>query len=143
MSVINSFAGAHAFLSNFFPSYLTIDNLIYSSVEHAYQAFKMASPEHHERVRKAGTPGKAKILGSKFPKQADWDERKESIMLWLLRVKFNEPSMKRRLLATGDAELVEGNTWNDRYWGVCKGKGQNRLGILLMQVRDELRSADK
>lgn len=47
----------------------------------------------------------------------------------------------RQFLSTGDAELVEGNTWNDTWWGVnaTTGKGKNMLGRLLMQVREELR----
>ena len=143
MSVINSFAGEHSFLSNFFPSYFVIDGVRYPTVEHAYQAFKMAKEEHHDRVVRAGTPGKAKMLGQKFPMRADWDQCKEDIMLMLLRAKFSEPTLARRLVATGDTELIEGNTHCDRYWGVYKGLGQNRLGVLLMQVREELRSEKK
>jgi hypothetical protein len=61
----------------------------------------------------------------------------------LLAQKFRlgEP-LGLRLLATGGAELIEGNTWDDRYWGVVvDGVGQNRLGQLLMQRRAELRTA--
>lgn len=38
----------------------------------------------------------------------------------------------------GDAELIEGNTWGDRIWGVCDGVGENRLGKILMRVRAEM-----
>ena len=48
-------------------------------------------------------------------------------------------SLKKRLLETGDEELIEGNTWNDTYWGVCKGVGLNKLGEILMRVREELK----
>ena len=44
-----------------------------------------------------------------------------------------------KLLATGDAQLEEGNTWGDRIWGVYQGQGDNRLGKILMKVREELR----
>jgi predicted NAD-dependent protein-ADP-ribosyltransferase YbiA (DUF1768 family) len=59
----------------------------------------------------------------------------------LLRQKFAHPELRRLLLATGDAELVEGNTWGDRFWGVCAGRGQNHLGRLLMAIRAEIRTA--
>ena len=61
------------------------------------------------------------------------------VMLKLLRLKFADPALAGRLLATGDTELVEGNHWGDRYWGVSGGIGENHLGKLLMQVRLELR----
>jgi predicted NAD-dependent protein-ADP-ribosyltransferase YbiA (DUF1768 family) len=46
--------------------------------------------------------------------------------------------MREMLLLTGDCELVEGNTWGDKFWGVCDGEGENHLGKLLMKIRAEL-----
>jgi hypothetical protein len=43
------------------------------------------------------------------------------------------------LLATGDMELIEDNDWDDTYWGVCNGAGENNLGKLLMKIRAEAR----
>ena len=61
-------------------------------------------------------------------------------MLNVVRAKFDQhPDLAQKLLETGDEELVEGNTWGDRYWGVCGGKGKNMLGKILMRVREELR----
>jgi len=60
-------------------------------------------------------------------------------MLWGVREKFKQEDLKQMLLDTGDQELVEGNTWNDTFWGVCRGEGQNNLGKILMKVRMELR----
>ena len=58
----------------------------------------------------------------------------------LLMAKFSQnEDLKKKLLDTGDATLIEGNTWGDKYWGVCKGVGKNRLGELLMEVREELK----
>ena len=56
----------------------------------------------------------------------------------LLKLKFSKYSLKQRLLNTGNAMLIEGNDWNDTFWGVCNGKGQNHLGKLLMEIRKEL-----
>ncbi|WP_242837734.1 NADAR domain-containing protein [Ruminococcus albus] len=48
-------------------------------------------------------------------------------------------TLQKKLLATGGEELVEGNDWNDRIWGKVNGQGENRLGIIFMKVREELR----
>jgi predicted NAD-dependent protein-ADP-ribosyltransferase YbiA (DUF1768 family) len=58
-------------------------------------------------------------------------------MLNLLRQKFQNPELREKLLCTGKLELIEGNYWGDTYWGVCRGVGENRLGKLLMLVREE------
>ena len=63
-------------------------------------------------------------------------------MLSLIRGKFQWPDLQVKLLATGDAYLEEGNTWGDRIWGTVDGQGENRLGKILMQVRDEARQGD-
>ena len=51
--------------------------------------------------------------------------------------------LKELLLETGDSELIEGNTWGDREWGVDlkTNEGQNKLGKILMKVRESLRRA--
>jgi predicted NAD-dependent protein-ADP-ribosyltransferase YbiA (DUF1768 family) len=61
-------------------------------------------------------------------------------MLSALRIKFKNPELRAMLLTTGDEELIEGNWWRDTYWGVCEGIGQNKLGKLLMQVREEIKN---
>ena len=74
-----------------------------------------------------------------MPKRDNWSRIKNDVMLKLLRRKFVSGSHYATLLLdTGGAELIEGNTWGDTYWGVCDGVGENHLGKLLMLVRDEL-----
>jgi hypothetical protein len=90
------------------------------------------------RIRLADTPAEAKRLGKTILLRKHWEEVKVYIMLHLLKQKFAVPVLRDELLATGDAQLIEGNTWGDIYWGVCGGVGKNVLGMLLMQVRDEL-----
>ena len=65
-------------------------------------------------------------------------------MFKLVQAKFQQhPDLKMRLLATGDAVLVEGNTWNDVVWGVNQnGVGENHLGKILMRIRDEIRAVE-
>ncbi len=48
--------------------------------------------------------------------------------------------LREKLLATGDRKLVEGNTWGDTFWGVCRGNGKNHLGKILMKIRAELQA---
>ena len=68
----------------------------------------------------------------------DWHVIKERLMRDFIRKKFESPFLADRLIKTGDAELIYGNTWNDRFWGVCRGTGENWLGKILMDVRKEL-----
>ena len=93
-----------------------------------------------ERERFFGlSGGQAKRLGKRVELRPDWEDVKIDIMRQVLKSKFTQnPELKAKLIATGDAELIEGNNWNDRFWGVCNGKGQNHLGRLLMELRAEL-----
>ena len=82
----------------------------------------------------------AKRLGGRIPIRYDWESVKLDVMETLLRDKFTRHAdLRILLLDTGDRELVEGNTWDDRFWGVCEGVGENHLGRLLMKIRAELR----
>lgn len=88
-------------------------------------------------------PGKAKVLGGELEIKG-WLDRKFTIMYDLVRAKFEQnPDLAKKLLDTGDEEIVEFNTWGDTYWGVVlkDGKlvGKNRLGEILMLVRSGLR----
>jgi ribA/ribD-fused uncharacterized protein len=89
-------------------------------------------------IRSALTPGKAKRLGRKVTLRANWELIKIDVMLDLVRQKFQDPDLAWMLINTGDAELIEGNHWGDKFWGVCNGEGENHLGKILMQVRDEI-----
>jgi ribA/ribD-fused uncharacterized protein len=139
MSKIESFSGDYRFLSNFFRATRTIilDGVEYWSIEHAYQAAKTL--DYTERAQfRFGTPSEAKRLGKTVKIRQDWEHVKEDFMLDFLRQKFIDTDLEEKLVSTGDAELIEGNYWGDVYWGVCKGIGLNRLGVLLMQVRSEI-----
>ena len=142
--MINQFAGEYAFLSNFYPSPIAYkDNkIVYPTVEHYFQAMKTFQSDEHETIRTAATPGEAKRLGRRCTLREDWDNIKYEVMYRALKMKFKDPDLRAKLLATGDEFLVEGNTWGDRYWGVCEGRGLNKLGQLLMIVREECRRDD-
>ena len=141
MNEINSFSGEHAFLSNFFERPVLFDGAAYKSTEHAYQAAKSLDPQVREVIQSAQSPREARRLGQMCELRDDWDEVKIPVMEEVLRYKFSEPSMKRKLMETAPAQLIEGNTWGDRFWGAERefGKwvGENNLGKLLMKLRDE------
>lgn len=139
--MIDSFRGGYRYLSNFAESPVEFEDKIYRTTEHAYQASKTFDINEREEIRNALTPGKAKRLGGKVTLRPDWDQVKLGIMESLCRQKFTKCELyKAGLLATGDQELVEGNNYNDTFWGVCNGKGENHLGKILMKIRAELRT---
>ncbi len=139
MEKISSFTGEHEFLSNFHASPITIEGITYPSVEHAFQAYKTEDHEERVKIANLATPGQAKRAGRKVKLREDWELIKVSAMTVCLKRKFNtHPDLAAKLKATGDTILEEGNTWNDTFWGVCRGKGKNTLGILLMSIRSTL-----
>jgi ribA/ribD-fused uncharacterized protein len=133
--MISEFQGDCRWLSNFYPAKVTLDGVVYPTVEHAYQAAKTHNWIERKSILLADTPGKAKRLGGRATLREDWHEVKLSVMKGLVQQKFTDPTLRRLLLATGDEELVEGNRWNDTFWGVCNGTGLNHLGRIIMQVR--------
>lgn len=136
--VIDSFTGEHSFLSNFYPAGFKFDGMWCATSEHAYQARKTADPKWQKVVLNCSTPGLAKRTGKKVPMRPDWNHIKDSVMRRVLRAKFDaHVDLKEKLLHTGDSRLVEGNTWGDKYWGVCDGEGKNKLGVMLMELRAE------
>lgn len=136
---IDKFDGEYRFLSNFWPAKVMMDQETYPSVEHAYQAAKTTDPSLRKQIALATTPGRAKKMGGGLAFRNDWEEIKLDVMEMLLRQKFAKGSdLAAQLVSTGERELIEGNHWHDVFWGVCKGKGQNHLGRLLMKIRGEL-----
>jgi ribA/ribD-fused uncharacterized protein len=138
--MIDSFSGKYRFLSNFYPCWVKFKGDDYPSVEHAYQAAKTLDEQLRLMFQEpVMTAGEAKKAGRRLKVREDWEKVKRGVMSIILREKFKQPKFKELLLATGDEELVEGNWWGDTYWGVCNSRGENHLGKLLMEIRDELR----
>lgn len=145
--MINDFSGENAFLSNFFDAYLIYEGIIYKSTEAAFQAAKTLDTAERERIA-VMTPSQAKKAGRSLQLRPDWEEVKDKVMYDVCRAKFKMNGtlqLEEKLLATGDEELIEGNTWHDNYWGNCtcdKCKdipGRNQLGKTLMKLREDIR----
>ncbi|MDC0716383.1 NADAR family protein [Nannocystis bainbridge] len=130
--------------SNFAPFPIKLGGKRWPTSEHYFQAQKFAGTPHEEEIRRVKKPRLAAEMGRdrKRPLRRDWEAVKERVMLDALRAKFNQhDDLRALLLATGNARLVE-HTANDAYWGDGgDGSGKNRLGYLLMQLREELRNA--
>lgn len=138
MNRIEGFHNEFEFLSNFVPARVILDGVAYSTVEHAYQAAKSLDLNERIIIQKARGPGQAKKLGQLLTCREDWETVKEHVMFELLIQKFSKSPFLEQLLATGDAYLEETNWWKDTFWGVCNGKGKNRLGHLLMEIRSHI-----
>ena len=136
---IDRFRGDHAFLSNFHRHPFQWRGHSYPTSEHAFQSAKSRDDRERERIRAAASPAEAKRLGRRADLRCDWERIKDDVMHSVLLAKFAVPALRDALLDTGDAELVEGNTWGDTYWGVCGGRGRNQLGRTLMRIRADIR----
>ncbi len=140
--MIEEFRGEYRWLSNFHLVNIHYQGIDYPSTEHAYQAAKTLELEDKIYIsHSVKTPGEAKKIGMTLDLREDWDEIKLKVMEDITRLKFKNPELRQKLLDTGDQELVEGNTWNDVFWGVCRGVGQNHLGKILMRIRSEIKES--
>jgi N-glycosidase YbiA len=129
--------------TNFYHAPINLLGKMWPTSEHFFQAQKYPSnPGLQERIRNANTP-RAAFNITREPgntPEANWDTRKFQVMLEAVRAKFNQhPALKKKLLGTGDAILVEDAGANDKIWGAgADYMGGNHLGRILIQVRDEL-----
>lgn len=152
MPEIDSFTGKYRFLSNFYIQTLMFEGDEYPSSENAYQAAKTLNkneriPFQTQRMIDAAgldlkemTPFRAKKAGMELKLRPNWDEDKIEIMQTIIDEKFEDSIMKILLISTLGKELVEGNYWNDTFWGKCKGVGRNELGKALMRKRQKISS---
>lgn len=135
---ITRFRDDYFFLSNFYPHELEFRGMTFCNSEAAFQSMKTLDTAEQLQFTLL-TPQEAKRLGRRINLRPDWEQVKDGIMKAVLLAKFSDLELRNRLLATGDVELVEGNTHGDTYWGVCNGVGRNMLGRLLMELREEYR----
>lgn len=123
----------YGFLSNMFPCNIPWKGQTYKSSESIYQMEKCA--KESDKTAFLWMNGfEAKKKGRKVLLRPDWPEIKVDKMFEILLQKFGDPELMARLQAI-DEPIVEDNYWNDRFWGVCRGEGQNMLGQLLEKIK--------
>jgi len=152
--IIGRFRGPYKFLSNFAESPIEFEGRKYDTVEHAYQERKTLDEERRKKIRNADGPMKAANLGRADETEVrdGWveDDIKAEVMRKLVKEKFKQnPELAEKLIATGDAVLIEGNYWHDNYFGMCTCKEckdiikpRNELGKILMDVRKQLKNGE-
>ena len=128
---------------------MEFEGRVYPTAEHAYQAGKARKDEVREWILSAPTPSLVAMAAHglyTWDIVPEWSRTKFDRMRKVLKAKFSQhEDLKKLLLSTGNARLVEaGRTDNavNRTWGEVNGKGQNMLGVLLMEVRDEIRALE-
>ncbi|HSI61977.1 MAG TPA: NADAR family protein [Candidatus Saccharimonadia bacterium] len=134
--------GEYGPFSNFSAHRVFLKEKTWRTTEHYFQAQKFAGTSHEEELRMAESPMVVARMGRsrKRPLRKDWEIVKDDIMREAVRAKFSQhKELRELLLNTGDAELIE-HTANDSYWADGgDGSGKNMLGIILMEVRADLR----
>jgi ribA/ribD-fused uncharacterized protein len=133
-------------LSNFAHYPIRLNGSVWATVEHFFQAQKFPDTEYEEAIRQAKSPAKAKAMGRsrKYHLRRDWESVKDGIMREAVLAKFSQHAELRVILVgTGDAVIVEDSPTDD-YWGCgARGNGRNKLGLILMSVREELRAQEQ
>lgn len=123
------------FLSNFYESKVLYNDILFRNAEGAFQASKCAVPIDRKMFRNS-SGFNAKRLGKMVTLRKDWLDVRVENMFDIVTAKFEQnPDLMKMLVATRDEEIIEGNYWNDTFWGKCNGEGANHLGIILMIVR--------
>lgn len=132
------------FYSNFYPFSINYQGITYPTTEHAYQAAKVQDTDTRMLIMRQPTSAQAKKMGKIINVRLDWDAIKFQVMRDILNLKFVYGSvLAAKLRSSGNAYIIEGNYWHDLIWGQCSCRrhnweGENKLGLLLMEVRSEL-----
>lgn len=138
--MIKEFQGEFRWLSNFTPCHIHLDGRDFSSVEHAYMSAKSDDTNWKDFCETERSAGLVKKRSRNIQLVDNWEDIRVDVMRECISQKFENPSLKEKLLSTGNIHIQEGNMWNDKFWGVClkTNKGQNILGKLIMEKRTQL-----
>lgn len=147
LTMISMFESEFSFLSNLYLTKIKYGKKVYKSAEHLYQAVSCRDAADRHKIWSAATPKSAKILGRFVKKRAHWDVLKIVAMKRVIELKFRNETLRKKLIETGDKELIHQNYWHDTFWGICacskhQSSGYNMFGKMLMCVRDELKDLE-
>lgn len=127
--------------SNFSHYAFEIDDKMWLTSEHYFQAQKFHGTEYEEIIRLLKSPMEAAKMGRdrNLPLRVDWEKVKDDIMRKGVFEKFSQNKLIRNILLSSGEEIIIERTMDDYYWGCGKdGSGKNMLGKILMEVRDIL-----
>lgn len=137
--MISEFRDNYFFLSNFYTAPVIFDGIKFDNNEAAFQAQKCLDPDKR-KMFSGMSPSNAKKMGRRVKLRPDWEDVKVDLMRKIIYAKFTQnPYLATKLLDTGNEELVEGNDWGDKIWGKVNGEGQNLLGQILMEIREQIK----
>jgi ribA/ribD-fused uncharacterized protein len=129
-------------LSNFSSFTLEWKGYLWPTSEHAYHSEKFEDDEIITLLKQTKSTHDALVLAKNNmdKHRPDWMEIRVRVMKDILRAKVAQhPYAKKKLLDTGDREIIE-NSWRDDFWGWGPNKdGLNQLGKLWMEIREELK----
>ncbi len=137
------FTGSRYFLSNYSRHHVAYEGVTYPTAEAVFAAAKTLDVSLRRRIAAAPSPGAAKRMGRQLKLREDWEDIKVAVMREILAAKFSNATLAQRLIETS-GQLSEDNIWHDQIWGncVCSAHkdipGRNLLGILLMELRNDL-----
>lgn len=141
-----STADEYGFFSNFAAYAIQLEGKRWPTSEHYFQAQKFSDLKYQEAIRRIKSPMVAARMGRdrSKPLRKDWEAVKDNVMRKVVRAKFEQhDDLRALLLETGTAKLIE-HTENDAYWGDGgNGSGKNRLGLILMELREQLQTMAK
>lgn len=131
--------------SNFAEFPVRIQDKIWPSSEHYFQAMKFQGTEHEEELRQLKNPMDVALAGRdrSRPLRSDWEFVKDDVMRTAVFAKFSQYDFLKQLLLSTNNETIVEHSSNDHYWadgsdGIEIGTGKNMLGIILMEVRQKL-----
>lgn len=142
--MIKEFKNQYFFLSNFYECPIYYNKLVFCNAEAAFQAQKVIDEKEQYKFINLNA-SQARKLGKTIVLRKDWEEVKDKTMYEIVKRKFTvNKELQQKLIDTKDEELVEGNWWHDTYWGIDSktGIGKNKLGKILMKVREEVKSSN-
>lgn len=131
------FRDEYAFLSSMYMCNVEYNGVVYPSAENAFQAAKCVS-EEDKKIFRTCTPVQAKRLGRRVQLRPDWNKERVHVMLHIVYNKFSQNVELKQKLLNITEPIIEENTWNDTFWGVCNNVGQNMLGKILTFVKNKL-----
>lgn len=136
---ITRFKGKYLFLSSMYICPIQYKGIKYNSSEVAFQSMKFDKEEMRREIAKLSAKA-AHEIGKKYPLRKDWHNIKEDIMYDITLCKFKQnKDLAKMLISTDTKELIQENDWNDTVWGTVNGIGENKLGKILMKVREEIK----